>query len=256
MRTLVVNLGNTSLFAGVYAGDRLVRAFRVPAREALATAAAFERLVARHVSKRGEVTHIALCSVVPKQSAVLARRLKNSFGIEPRVFAHDSRAHGLRIGYHRPRELGLDRLAAALGARQLFPRTNVVVVDCGTATTVTALTAAGEIAGGAILPGYGLWAEMLAARTAQLPRVDGPPPRAALGRGTRAGIASGLHFGHAGAVRELVARIAREAFGSRAARGATVVGTGGNAPRFFRENLFAHHEPRLILAGLYAFAHA
>ena len=48
------------------------------------------------------------------------------------------------------------------------------------ATTVTAVTATGTVAGGAILPGYGLWAEMLASRTAQLPKVDGPAPKSAV----------------------------------------------------------------------------
>jgi type III pantothenate kinase len=158
----------------------------------------------------------------------------------------------LAIGYRQPRELGVDRLAAALGARQLWPRRNVIFVDFGTATTVTALTAGGRIAGGAIFPGFGLWTEMLAARTAQLPAVEMGLPRRALGRDTRAGIASGVFFGHAGAVRELVARISGEAFG----RGKfLVVGTGGNAARFRRENVFAQYEPNLILVGLHAFAH-
>ena len=222
---------------------------RVPVRAA-ATGAGFARLVAARL--RGPVARAALCSVVPALTPKFVAQVERAYGVAPRLLGPEA-AHGLASGYRRPRELGADRIAAALGARARFPRRDLIVVDFGTATTVTAVTAGGRVAGGAILPGYGLWAEMLAARTAQLPRSGGRRPQRALGRSTREGIASGLHFGHAGAVRELVTRIAREAFGRRRP---LVIATGGNAPRFAGENLFAHHEPDLILLGLHAFAHA
>lgn len=251
MRSLVLNLGNTSLHGGVFRDGKLASTFRLATREA-ATTAGFDALLAPRLPRA--VDRVALCSVVPWATEVIAPRLQRALKVEPRRLLHDA-PHGLNFGYRKPRELGLDRLAAALGARALWPKENVIVVDCGTATTVTALSAAGVVEGGAIFPGLALWAEMLALRTAQLPRLAAgvKPPERALGRGTREGIASGLHFGHAGAIRELVARIGREAFGKRAF---SVIGTGGNAERFAAENLFAHHEPHLILLGLHAFAHA
>ena len=133
----------------------------------------------------------------------------------------------------------------------LFRSRDVIVVDCGTATTVTALTRTGRIAGGAILPGLALWSEMLAARTAQLPEVLPVRRPAPLGRSPLEAIASGLFHGHAGAIRELVQVVARDAFGKAPA---VVVGTGGNAPRFAREKLFTELSPDLILIGLRAFA--
>jgi type III pantothenate kinase len=249
MRTLVLNLGNTTLFGGVFAEGRLVRRFRFPMRE-IATPAAFARRVGPAL--RGRIDRAALASVVPALTARIRRSVTMACGVVPRLLTAET-ATGLTHGYRRPRELGTDRLAAALGARTLYSGKNVIVVDCGTATTLTALSAAGRVAGGAILPGYGLWGEVLAARTAQLPRVAGAPPRRALGRSPREAIASGLHFGHAGAIRELAARIAREAFGTEPV---VVIGTGGNAARFARENLFADLVPDLILIGLQSFAHA
>jgi type III pantothenate kinase len=96
-----------------------------------------------------------------------------------------------------------------------------------------------------------LWSEMLAARTAQLPEVLPVRRPAPLGRSPREAIASGLFHGHAGAIRELVQVVARDAFGKAPA---VVVGTGGNAPRFAREKLFTELSPDLILIGLRAFA--
>ena len=287
MRTLVLNLGNTSLFAGVFSDEHgrphpppvrnvatsvsewtpkpplahargheeivaqssagLTAHFRVPIREA-ATARDFARLVARRV--RGKIDRAALCSVVPALTAPIARHIQRTLGIAPQILTADA-PHGLKIGYRRPRELGTDRLAAALGARVLFPKSNVIVVDCGTATTITALRRDGVLAGGAIFPGLSLWADLLAARTAQLPRIALPQSVAAVGRSPREAIASGLYHGHAGAIRELIQRVHAEAFGRQKA---VVIGTGGHAPRFVREKLFTVLAPDLILTGLRAFA--
>jgi len=247
MRTLVLNLGNTSLFAGAFSDGRLTARFRVPIRETV-TARGFARLVARRV--RGRIDRAVLCSVVPALTAPIARHIKHTFGIAPEVLTADA-PHGFKIGYRRPRELGTDRLAAALGAQALFPGQNVIVVDCGTATTVTALRRDGVLPGGAIFPGLSLWADLLATRTARLPRIALPQAVAAIGRSPREAIASGLYHGHAGAIRELIQRIHAEAFGHQKA---VVIGTGGHAPRFAREKLFTVLAPDLILTGLRAFA--
>src|SRR6185503_17012439 len=55
-------------------------------------------------------------------------------------------------GHAMQAQLGSDRFAAALGGRCLAPGKALVVATCGTATTVDAVTAAGEFLGGMILP--------------------------------------------------------------------------------------------------------
>jgi len=208
------------------------------------------RAIANRVA--GKIDRAALCSVVPDLTPALSRGLTQRFGVRPRLLTADL-DHGLAIGYWRPRELGADRLAAALGARAKFPRQGVIVVDCGTATTITALRGDGMLLGGAIIPGWSLWPKALAAATAQLPLVSPRRPIAALGRSPREGILSGSYFGQAGAIRELVRRVRTEAFGRARA---LVVGTGGSASLFVREELFDLWEPNLILYGLYAFISA
>jgi type III pantothenate kinase len=250
MRTWVADLGNSTLFVGVFAGAQRESSFRVPLAAALAKGG-----LARQVAPRlhGHFDAAALCSVIPAHTEAIAQGLTAATGCAPALLT--ARSSGLRIAYRRPSELGHDRLACALGARTLFPKRDVVVVDCGTATTVTAVSREGTIQGGAILPGLSLWADMLALRTAQLPKVvlDGRPP-SALGQSTRDGLRAGIVLGHVGAIRELTQRLAREAFGARARP--VVVGTGGHAPRFVREKLFTVIEPELILTGLNAFAEA
>jgi len=240
MRTLVLAIGNTSLFGGVFADARQVAAFRV-SNTALVT-------VPRHV--RGRVDRAVVCSVVPAETPDALRLIRRSWNLDAQLLTFDA-PHGLKLGYRKPAQLGADRIAAALGARVRHPKTHLIVVDCGTATTVTALHANGTLLGGAILPGLALWPEMLALRTAQLPRVQLRKPRAALGRSTEDAIVSGVFHGHVGAVRETVERVRSEAFGRSRCR---VLGTGGHADRFAGEKLFTEIQPALILEGLHAFA--
>jgi len=240
MRTLAISMGNTSLFAGEFADHRLVNAFRLGPAELI-------RLPGR---VRGAIDAAAVCSVVPALTPDVLRLIRRTWKIEAMVLTATA-AHGLKIAYRRPGELGADRVAAALGVRTRFPQKNAVVVDCGTATTVTAVRRDGSVGGGAIFPGVGLWPEMLARRTAQLPRVTAARWRKALGRSTAEGIAAGIFFGHLGAIRETVARVREEAFGRAKAM---IVGTGGHAGLFAREKIFDVLEPNLVLIGLRAFA--
>lgn len=243
-RTLVLCVGNTSVFGGIFSAAKLVRDFRAPRADARAVRAALAGV--------GRIDRAELCSVVPAETAKFGRLVRRATGVTPAILTADS-PHGLTIAYRDPRRLGTDRLAAVLGARALHPRKNVIVVDCGTATTVTALRADGVLAGGAIFPGLSLWPEALARGTAQLPRVPAGRPRRALGRSPEEAIASGIFHGHAGAIREVVAAVAREAFD---AEQFIVVGTGGHASRLGGEKLFTVLEPRLILLGLLASAGA
>ena len=77
---------------------------------------------------------------------------------------------GVHNGYRQPQQLGSDRFASLIGARHLFPEEDLLVVTCGTATTVDALQADGHFIGGMILPGLGTMAQSLAVNTAQLPQ--------------------------------------------------------------------------------------
>ena len=147
-----------------------------------------------------------------------------------------------------PDRVGIDRLCAAAAAAAAFPGRPLVVVDCGTATTVDLVSAAGEFLGGAILPGPTLLARALAEGTSRLPEVaalDSAPPPPMPGRSTQAAIAAGIGWGMRGAVARLVAE-------ARAALGGSpdVILTGGSAG-VVRDALPAAVEmPDLVLAGI------
>ena len=140
MKTLVLEQGNSTLFAGVFRDDKLMRSARITKN----VSAEIDRLA------RGKVDRIALCSVVPKQTPLLASLIKKLFGSAPLVLTSKS-DHGLQVAYEQPAKLGDDRLANSIGAQKLYPNKNVIVVDCGSATTLTLLHRDGALLGGSIL---------------------------------------------------------------------------------------------------------
>jgi type III pantothenate kinase len=240
MKTLVLDQGNSTLFAGVFRGDKLMRSVRITKN----VSAEINRLA------RGKVDRVALCSVVPKETSRLVTLLKKRLGLDPMMLTSTA-DHGLHVAYEQPKKLGLDRLANALGARKLYPRKNVIVVDCGSATTLTLLHRDGTLLGGSILPGLAMWSEILNQRTARLPSVSLSAPNVVVGRDTDAAIRSGIMHGHAGAIRELISKSRRESFGRSPV---VVLGTGGQVTHFKQQSLFTHIESELILHGLQAFA--
>lgn len=247
MRLLALSIGNSNLLGATLQGERVIGPFRLP-KEALESSATLEASLAPRL--KGRYEGIVLASVVPRLTRPLCRWLEKNLGARPLILKADTQTM-MKIAYKNPKKLGTDRLAAALGARALFPGKPLAIVDCGTATTVTLVSADGVLCGGAILPGIGLWAEALAAYTAQLPRVKPSKPASPIGRTPREAIRSGLYIGHLGAIEKLVRTLSLKAFGKKKP---VVLGTGGASVIFAGEKLFTRREPNLVLEGLRAFA--
>lgn len=78
------------------------------------------------------------------------------------------------VSQYEPAHLGLDRIAAAVGASVAVPRQVVLVVDAGTAITYDVVTPDRCFIGGNIGPGISMSLEALHAHTAALPAIDVP----------------------------------------------------------------------------------
>jgi type III pantothenate kinase len=138
----------------------------------------------------------------------IARDWEDYPGQQSRVICNRSDLP-LQVTVESPETVGLDRLLNAVAANALRPSGRAaIVIDSGTATTVDLITAHGEFAGGAILPGLALSAQALHHYTALLPLLSlsdlGPELPAALGRNTREALRSGIYWGQVGAIQQLV----------------------------------------------------
>lgn len=246
---LCLDVGNSQIHGGVFDGDTLSLQFRkttTPPGSSDELGVFFRAVLRENGADPAAVRRVAICSVVPGVAHALHSACVKYFGCEPFVLQAGAKT-GLKIRYKNPAEVGSDRIANAVAALRRHPGRNVIVVDCGTATTFDVVNAAGDYLGGAILPGIGISAEMLASRTARLPSVAIKRPESVLGRSTVESIQSGLFHGHVGAMRHVLSALAVEVFSGVPP---LVIGTGGFSRMFEAEAVFTEIVPELVLLGL------
>ena len=116
---------------------------------------------------------------------------------------------GLNIRVENPAEVGSDLIVAAVAAIQEYGAP-LLLVDMGTATTITAVDASGTFLGGCICPGVKISMEALTGRTAQLPGISLEEPQRAIGRNTRDCKRSGIKYGAAAMLDGLLDRMEAE----------------------------------------------
>ncbi len=97
--------------------------------------------------------------------------------------------------YQSPQTLGSDRLAGAIGANFLFPNTNLLIIDIGTAITYDFVSEKNQFLGGNISPGPHLRFKALNTFTARLPLVQTSYPQNFIGQNTREAILNGVILG-------------------------------------------------------------
>jgi type III pantothenate kinase len=123
-------------------------------------------------------------------------------------------------------------------------------VDFGTSTNLDVVSPKGEFLGGALAPGIEISVDALAARAAQLRKVELIRPKNVIGKNTVEALQSGTIYGFAGQVDGLVDRITAELMDSYSEK-PTVIATGGLAPLIIGvSETIDHHEPDLTLIGL------
>ncbi len=100
--------------------------------------------------------------------------------------------------YETPETLGKDRLAAAVGANELFPDQNLLIIDAGTAITYDLVSEKNEFVGGNISPGLQMRFKALNHFTGKLPLVSYSDEFQEIGRNTtdaiRAGVQNGILY--------------------------------------------------------------
>jgi len=152
---------------------------------------------------------------------------------------------GVPIRYDDPREVGPDRIANAVAARERHGAPSVVV-DFGTSTNFDVINAAGEFAGGVLAPGVEISMDALFARAARLPRVPFVAPERVISQTTVAALQSGLVYGFAGQVDGIVTAIRKEL-----GTDARAIATGGLAELIYpHANTIERVDPFLTLEGL------
>ena len=206
-------------------------------------------------SGRAPIAIICACVSSTKNELAWKSACENAWGQTPwHKFESSAQALGIINAYAQGSDLGVDRWAAILGAKELAPLEEVLIVNAGTATTFDHLKSDGQHMGGWIIPGLEMMITSLASGTAGLPRVgteDLPPPTSSgsFGKSTQDCIQMGCLQTQIGAV----VLAAQNNSGI-----SKIILSGGNAALLEQSlHQLQHlppilHDPHLVLRGLYA----
>ncbi len=208
---MVIDVGNTNTVLGLYEGERLAHHFRITTRRETTSdeiAVFMLTLVERRGIDPRALQGAILASVVPPLNRHWVDAVTRSLGQPPLVVGPGTKT-GMPLLVDNPAELGADRIADAVAGWHRF-RQACIVVDFGTGTNIDVVNHKGEYMGGAIAPGLEISMDALFSRAARLARVELKKPPKAIGKNTIHALQSGLLFGYAGLVDELVTRMKEE----------------------------------------------
>ncbi|NCB50473.1 MAG: type III pantothenate kinase [Clostridia bacterium] len=245
---LAVDVGNTNIVLGCIDDGNISNVMRLETnrkKTEFEYAATIRQILTISGRNKSDFEGAIISSVVPQ----LTETLKSAVNL---ITGHDALMvgagvkTGLNIRIDDPSQLGADLVTAAVAALNLH-NPPLVIIDMGTAMTITTIDKDSRLLGGAIMPGPTVAMEALTGSVSLLPHIPIEPPKKVIGSNTIDCMKSGAVFGAAASIDGMIDRIEEE-LGSPA----TVIATGGLARKilpFCRRDIAFDGD--LLLRGLW-----
>ncbi len=223
---LTIDIGNSNITIGAYRGDSLLFLSRMGTDRTKMPdeyAIAIHSLLHLYGYQGDDLEGAIISSVVPPLSASLKQAVSRIKPVRILTVGPGIKT-GLHIAIDDPAQTGADLVCVSVAALEKYPLPSIVI-DMGTATTISAMDRDGKLVGGSILPGVRISLEALSSRTAQLPQIElSTPPKKVIGTNTIDCMKSGILYGTASMLDGMIDRY-REQLGEDL----TVIATGGLA---------------------------
>jgi len=250
---LCIDIGNTQIVFGLFQQEKILSHWRLSSHaHATSDELAWQLrgMFTQFECDAEDIDGIMVASVVPHLDAALRDACRNVCACNVAFIGDKDVKTGMPVDYKNPREVGADRIANAIAARQFYG-SPAIVLDCGTATTFDMITAEGHYAGGLIIPGMDIALEALCQRAAKLPEVSVVTTDVLIGRDTISSMQAGSYWATVDGLSGIIHRLhALDDY-----RQAEVVATGGLANRIHQDMPdISALEPHLTLKGLYLLA--
>ena len=220
-----IDIGNTNMVIGCIDGDNILFSERIStdhSKTALEYALTFKNILDLHNIDRSGITGAIIASVVPPVTAITNEALDKIMSCHVKIVGPGLK-NGLKIYMDNPAQVGADLIVAAVAGVRDYD-CPLILIDMGTATTITVVDKNKNYRGGMILPGLRVSLDSLTSRTSQLPKISLDPPRRLIGTNTTDCMKSGILYGSASMLDGMIDRIEEE-IGMKA----TVIATGGLA---------------------------
>lgn len=222
---LAVDVGNTNIVLGCIEDNEILFRERIYTNQ-LATdleyAANLKTAMEMHDITPKQISGAIISSVVPTMTGIFSAAIKKLIGVKPMVVGPGIKT-GLSIVIDNPAQLGSDLVVDAVaGLSEYAPP--MIIIDMGTATTLSVVDEKRRYIGGMIVTGMAVATDALISRTAQLPKFAFEKPHKVIGTNTVDCLKSGLMYSNACALDGMCDRIEEE-LGQKC----TVIATGGLA---------------------------
>lgn len=223
---LAIDIGNTNIVLGCIDGEEILFRERISTNQTstvLEYAAMVKTALEMNGIENSRIDGAIISSVVPAVTGTMKKALHKLFGIETMVIGPGLKT-GLSIVIDNPSQLGSDLVVDAVAGINEYPAP-MIIIDMGTATTLSVVDSECRYRGGMIVPGLAVAHDALISKTSQLSKIAFEAPKKVIGTNTIDCIKSGLLYGNAGTIDGLIERI-NEELGEKC----TVIATGGLAP--------------------------
>ena len=244
---LAIDMGNTNtVIGGIDEKEThfIERVTTDQGRTATEYAVTIKSILEMHEISPREIEGAILSSVVPPLNAVILSAVKKVLGIRPLLVGPGIKT-GINILMDNPKTVGSDMIVDAVAAIRDYP-CPLIIIDMGTATTMSVVDQAGNYIGGVILPGLRVSLDSLSGKAAQLPFISLDIPDRVIGKNTIECMRAGIMYGSAAMIDGIIDRMEAELH-----HPATVIATGGLAR--FVTPLCRHsivYDDDLLLKGL------
>lgn len=222
---LVMDIGNTNIVVGCIEGQKTYFIERMATdkrRTELEYAISLKNVLELYDIRVEDLEGGIISSVVPSLTKCVQCAVEKLLRRKVKVVGPGLK-NGLKIKTDNPAQLGSDQVVNAVAALAQYAPP-LLIVDLGTATTISVINRGGSYTGGLIMPGLKIALDSLVSGTAQLTQVSLDMPKRLIGSNTADCMKSGALYGHASAIDGLITRIEEE-LGEKC----TVVATGGLA---------------------------
>lgn len=244
---LLLDLGNTNLYVGIYQNKTLIYEFRTDS-DLNRSADMYANLLNNFLHQKNvdvsKIEGAILSSVIPSLTEIICQAVNNVTNKECLIVNKGTKT-GLSIRIDNPSELGADLVCDAVGAinKYGFP---CIICDLGTASKLLVIDKNGNYIGGTISPGIKIAGNALTQSAALLMDISYKAPKNVIGKNSPDSLNSGAIYGHIAMINGLTSMIEKE-LGYETKH----ILTGGNANLI--KNIISNYtfDSTLVLDGLY-----
>lgn len=251
-----IDVGNTNINFGFFDKEtkEIIQSFRLatPSTQTTTDEMAINIKSAIALGEKKELKQITgsiFCSVVPYLNHNITKLMLNYFNSDILCVGINDFS-SFKIDYDPPHSVGIDRLVNLKSANHLYPNSDIIVIDLGTATTIDVMKKNKHYLGGMILPGISSSLEGLYDKTSQLPKIALKKPEKIIGKTTKENMQNGIYYLYRYGLERIILEISKNYFDSDF-KNIKVIVTGGLSSFISEESeIPVEIQPHLTLLGL------